>query len=287
MAHTGESGPRPVTYSFAYGISVAATQPFSNPPGANDFSCQPTAAHPNPVVLVHGTFGNMTDEWQALSPRLANAGYCVFALDYGGAGGSQLQGTGDIPTSAGQLGAFVDRVLDATGASRVDIVGHSQGGMLPRWYLKFLGGDQAVNALIGLAPSSHGTTFHGLSSLANAYPGGGATVVADCPACTQQFVPSAFLDTLNEGGDTVPGIAYTVIATRFDEVVTPYTSQFLSGANVTNILLQDGCALDLVDHVGIVYDPVALDHVMNALDPTHATPARCEAVLPAVGGPGL
>jgi hypothetical protein len=42
-----------------------------------------------------------------------------------------------------------------------------------------------------------------------------------------------------------------------------------------------------VDHVGIVYDPVALDHVMNALDPANVTPARCTPVLPALGGPGL
>jgi dienelactone hydrolase len=58
------------------------------------------------VVLVHGTFGNMTDSWQVLSPLLANHGYCVFALDYGGPPGDQIQATGDIPTSAAQLGAW-------------------------------------------------------------------------------------------------------------------------------------------------------------------------------------
>jgi triacylglycerol esterase/lipase EstA (alpha/beta hydrolase family) len=282
----GQTGPHPVVYSFAYGIGVAATNPGSNPPGANDFSCAPSAEHPNPVVLVHGTFGNMTAEWQALSALLANDEYCVFALDYGGSPGSPLGATGDIATSAAQLGDFVDRVLDATGASKVDIVGHSQGGMMPRWYIKFLGGDDTVRALVGLAPSNHGTTFNGLASLASLFGGSGASVPG-CQACEQQFLPSEFIDTLNEGGDTVPGISYTVIATRYDEVVTPYQSQFLSGANVTNILLQDRCALDLVDHVGIVYDPVALDHVMNALDPANATPARCTAVLPVVGGPGL
>ncbi len=68
-------------------------------------------------------------------------------------------------------------------------------------------------------------------------------------------------------------------------MVTPYQSQFLSGASVTNIRLQDHCALDLVDHVGIVYDPIALRFAMNALDPALAVPPRCTAVLPVVGGP--
>jgi triacylglycerol esterase/lipase EstA (alpha/beta hydrolase family) len=71
----------PVPYNFAAGILAATLHPGSSPPGSNDWSCRPTAAHPYPVVLVHGTFGNMTDSWQALSPLLANNGYCVFALD--------------------------------------------------------------------------------------------------------------------------------------------------------------------------------------------------------------
>jgi hypothetical protein len=62
---------------------------------------QPSAAHPDPVVLVRGTFGNMTDSWEALSPLLANAGYCVYALNYGGSSPSNpIQATGPIETSA-------------------------------------------------------------------------------------------------------------------------------------------------------------------------------------------
>jgi triacylglycerol esterase/lipase EstA (alpha/beta hydrolase family) len=271
----------PVPYNFAAGILAATLHPGSSPPGSNDWSCRPTTAHPYPVVLVHGTFGNMTDSWQALSPLLANNGYCVFALDYGGSPGNQIQATGDIPTSAAQLGAFVDRVLAATGA-----LGHSQGGMMPRWYIKFLGGDQTVHALVGLAPSNHGTTFNGLASLARAFPGGPSAFGALCQACEQQFVGSSFLEELNAGGDTVPGPSYTVIETRYDEVVTPYTSAFLSGPNVTNITLQDQCARDLVDHVGIIYDAIALHDVLNALDPAGATPPACTVVLPGLGGGG-
>src|ERR1051325_3833310 len=51
--------------------------------GWNDFSCKPSAAHPRPVVLVHGTFGNSVDNWLGLAPYLVDRGYCVFSLDYG------------------------------------------------------------------------------------------------------------------------------------------------------------------------------------------------------------
>jgi triacylglycerol esterase/lipase EstA (alpha/beta hydrolase family) len=105
------------------------------------------------VILVHGTFEDMSDNWQALSPRLVNNGYCVFALNYGSFGGSGQVGiyaTGEIAHSAEELCAFVDQVLAATHARKVDLVGHSQGGMMPRYYLRFLGGAAKVHTLVGL-----------------------------------------------------------------------------------------------------------------------------------------
>ncbi len=282
---TGAPPPSyPVPYNFAVGLLTTALHPGQGPPGSNDWDCTPSAAHPYPVVLVHGTFANMTDSWQALSPLLANNGYCVFALDYGGPPGNQIQATGDIPTSAAQLAAFVDRVLAETGATEVDVVGHSQGGMLPRWYIQFLGGEAKVRALVGMSPSNHGTTFNGLAALARAFPGGSAFVTSLCPACEQQFVGSTFMQTLNAGGDTVPGVTYTVITTRYDVVVTPYSSAFLTGPGVTNITVQDGCGLDLADHLSIMYDRRALRYALNALDPAHAVAPACTLVLPGVGG---
>jgi triacylglycerol esterase/lipase EstA (alpha/beta hydrolase family) len=274
----------PVPYSFAAGVTAETLRPGSSPSGSNDWSCHPSTAHPYPVVLVHGTFGDMTDSWQALSPLLANAGYCVFALNYGGAAGNPIQATGDIPTSAAQLASFVSRVLAATGAPQVDIVGHSQGGMMPRWYLKFLGGASLVHTLVGLAPSNHGTTVDGLATLTASSPGFGSALDAFCVACTQQLAGSSFLATLNAGGDTVPGPTYTVIETKDDEVVTPYTSAFLTGPAVTNIVVQQQCATDFADHLAIIYDRVALADVLHALDPSDTAPIPCALVLPGVGG---
>jgi triacylglycerol esterase/lipase EstA (alpha/beta hydrolase family) len=286
MSATGaQAESLPVVYNGVLGYAHAS--PTASPPGANNWSCKPRAPHPRPVVLVHGTFADMADSWQALSPLLANAGYCVFALNYGsyeGSGSIGIDAVGNIPTSAEELGAFITRVLGATGARKVDVVGHSQGGMMPRYYLRFLGGASHVHTLVGLASSNHGTTLDGLFTLASYFPGAGAFMGTLCPACEQQAAGSAFLSTLNAGRETVPGVHYTVIESANDEVVTPYTSAFLNGRNVTNILLQSQCALDQGEHLSMPYDHIADADVLTALDPAQPQQPACTPVLPLIGG---
>jgi triacylglycerol esterase/lipase EstA (alpha/beta hydrolase family) len=280
----------PVVYSGAAALAHATAHPDTPPAGANDWSCRPTAAHPNPVVLVHGTAENMTYNWYTLSPLLANHGYCVFALNYGQdprtptvglPGARHPGGTRPVAESAVELGAFVDLVRAATGAAEVDIVGHSQGGMMPRYYLKFLGGAAKVDKLIGLAPSNHGTTLFGLNNLPGVTE---LTTLALGPSVADQQHDSPFIARLNAGGDTVPGVTYTVIATRFDEVVTPPESSFLDGPGVTNIMLQDHCVLDWSDHLAISFNSHALGQVLHALDPAQPRPRGCGVSLPVLGG---
>ncbi|MET9549093.1 alpha/beta fold hydrolase [Streptomyces sp. NPDC006627] len=245
--------------------------------GWNDYDCRPSAAHPRPVVLVHGTFGNSVDNWVVLAPYLVARGYCVFSLDYGQLEGVPFfHGLGPIEKSAEQLDGFVDKVLASTGAKEADLVGHSQGGMMPRHYLKFLGGADKVNALIGLAPDNHGTTLLGLTRLLPYFPGVEDLLTTKTPALADQVAGSPFLTKLNAGGDTVPGVRYTVIATKYDEVVTPYRSQFLDGPGVRNVTVQDLCRADVSEHVAVgILDRVAHHEVANALDPAHATPSTC------------
>jgi triacylglycerol esterase/lipase EstA (alpha/beta hydrolase family) len=278
-----------VVYSGALALGNATARPDTSPAGANDWGCRPSPAHPEPVVLAHGTVENMTYNWFTLAPLLRNAGYCVFALNYGQEpgvhvglpGSAESGGVAPVAESAHQLAAFVDRVLGATGASKVDIVGHSQGGMMPRYYLKYLGGSSKVDTLVGLAPSNHGTTVEGLSRL----PGVPFLLAAGMgPSVKDQMYGSDFLTDLNAGGDTVPGVRYTVIATRYDDVVTPYTSAFLSGPEVTNIDLQQQCPQDGSDHLAISFDANALRDALNALDPEHARPPECRPTTPVNGG---
>ncbi|MGW1493869.1 esterase/lipase family protein [Streptomyces sp. NPDC002402] len=267
-----------LTPAVAAADSATESAPHS---GWNNYSCKPSATHPRPVVLVHGTLGNSVDNWLGLAPYLVHRGYCVFSLDYGQLPGVPFfHGLGPIDKSAEQLDTYVDDVLAATGASKADLVGHSQGGMMPRHYLKFLGGADKVNALIGLAPDNHGTTLSGLAKLLPYFPGAEDLLNAATPGLADQMAGSAFLTKLNAGGDTVPGVRYTVIATRYDQVVTPYRSQYLDGANVHNVLLQDLCAVDLSEHVAIgLLDRIAFHEVANALDPAHASRTNCASVF--------
>jgi triacylglycerol lipase len=236
--------------------AVAALAPASaSAAGAyNDFDCQPSRSRPLPVVLVHGTFANGDLNWAYIAPKLVDAGYCVFALDYGVRNG--VGGTADIRKSAAELRAYVTRVRRATGARRVQMVGHSQGGMMPRYYLRFLGGARYVEELVAIAPSNHGTkTAEGVSPDV-------------CPACAQQATNSSFLRKLNRGRDVEKGVDYTVVQTRHDTTIVPYRSAFLSGprAQVTNVLLQRACPRNASTHVTVVVDPVVVQWIRNALE---------------------
>lgn len=235
----------------ASGAAAAATNPSPGPfpPGTN--SCTPTAARPYPVVLVHGTFENAAQNWVTLAPYLQARGYCVYALNYGN------NGTGEIRNSAQQLKNFIEGfVLPTSGASKVDIVGHSQGGLMPRDYINNLGGSAYVNELIGLSPSNHGTQNPG------------AYAAASCIACQEQQYNSPYIQSVNQPTETKSPVDYTVLQTKYDEVVLPYTSAFLAadnGSQVTNVTLQDKCPNNRDDHLATPYDPVVFQWVDNAL----------------------
>lgn len=271
-----------------YSLLSAANglDPSVPPAGANDPGCR-SRTHPVPVILVHGTFANQALNWSTLSPLLKNDGYCVFTFNYGGPVLGMLYGFGDIRTSAAELSTFVDRVRSWTGAEEVDLVGHSQGGLLPRYYLNFLGGAPKVRNLVGLAPSNHGTTFHGMVTLSQKTGVSGlidSLLAPICPACVQQQTGSELMRQMSSVPDTVPGVRYTVIASRYDEIVTPYESQFLTGRNVRNITIQDICPLNYDGHAGLAFDRQALREVMNALSPSTARSVPCTFIPFDFGG---
>ena len=217
------------------------------PPGSNDWDCAPSEEHPNPVVLVHGLSANQANNWGYVSPRLADAGYCVFSLTYGRnplapPPLSQVGGLVPMEQSAEELAAFVDRVRDATGAEKVDIVGHSEGSLMPNYYVKFLGGDRYVDRYVGMTPLWDGTETGGLAFLNRTGqqlgldPALGLTLDPLCGSCRQFLKGSDFLEKMNSGGGpAVDGVTYTMIMTRYDELVAPYTSGEMDGA--TNIVL--------------------------------------------------
>jgi len=153
---------------------------------------------------------------------------------------------------------------------------------------KYLGGAQYIDKYVSLAPLWHATTGGGLTELeklgaVKGFPNIGTLLTdAVAPSINEMTGGSAFMTKLQAGGTTkVPGITYTNITTKYDELVTPYTSGFEAGE--TNLRVQDYCALDFTEHFEIVGDPVAAALVLNALDPAHPRPVPCRLVLPFIG----
>lgn len=287
ISNTGDS---PSTFPAALKRSIL--RPNASPAGANDWNCKPSAAHPRPVVLVHGTYENAYNNWSGLAPILASKGYCVYALNYGRSTALPINGTGDIALSAAELGRFVERVTASTGASKVDIIGHSQGGSMSRYYTNILGGSAKVNSLIALAASNHPITFGGIRNLTEALGVSGLGYymlnnVMNFPGQAQQIDPnSAFFRTLNGNGETRPGVNYINIATKTDQVVTPYTAAFLTPSGndqVTNITLQDKCNIDNSDHLSLSYSKNVAQLVLNHLQNQPNAPITCHPQQPLTG----
>ncbi|MGY1943353.1 esterase/lipase family protein [Nocardia asiatica] len=295
-------GPEMSAYlaAFAYGL----THPDSAPSGANRWNCAPTAEHPRPVVLLHGTWLNAYDTFSSLSPRLARAGFCVFAFNFGRSGLMQGGGLGPVlpgrfgvgpmEDSAAQLRDFIDRVLAATGAQAVDIVGHSQGGTVANHYLKFEGGQGKVGKLVSLGATHHGTSLMGIATLGRIINNLGVNILGFYEplvgiANIQQAAGSPFYTSLNAQGDTVPGVAYTAIGSRHDEITNPYQWTFLQAgpdATVDNVTLQDGCEQDMSDHLTMMYSPRAASIVLRALDPVAHPALECTFNPWMIGGNG-
>jgi triacylglycerol esterase/lipase EstA (alpha/beta hydrolase family) len=289
LAAIGAPTTASATYSVPYGGAALGdaiwneTWAPESVVGANN-NCKPTSAHPYPVVLVHATLADEGSNWVTLAPLLANEGYCVYAFNYGETLASlplipfitpgRIDGLDHIEKSAGQLKSFVEKVLSKSGASKVDLVGHSQGGMMPNYYIKFLGGASKVNELVGLAPSNHGTTLNGVTTLLEVFPFAsefttGLLEFFGAPSLPEQEENSTFIKKLFGGGDPiVAGVRYAVIETNHDEVVTPYTHAFLSGSGVTNITIQEQCPSDPVAHIGMFDDSPSLQNVLNQLSAT-------------------
>jgi triacylglycerol esterase/lipase EstA (alpha/beta hydrolase family) len=276
----------PVNYgATAFGESV--TRELYTPTlivGGNN-GCKPSSAHPYPVVLVIGTTSDEGANFVSIAPLLANNGYCVYSFNYGEtllSDFGRIDALNYIEHSAEELSGFVNNVLSKTGASKVDLVGHSQGGMMPNYYIKFLGGASKVNELVGLAPSNHGTTLDGLEQLLEKVPGasliGNLVEFLGAPALTQQEEGSTFMKKLFGGGEpVVSGVRYVVIESTHDEVVTPYTNAFLNASGVVNITLQNQCPTDPVGHIGMASDSPVLQNMLNQLSqsPNSSFKATC------------
>jgi pimeloyl-ACP methyl ester carboxylesterase len=250
------------------------------PPSAPPAPCRPSQAHRNPVVMLHGLGGNAESNWLYMAPALREAGYCVYALTYGQAVPTiAIGGLRPIAESAEQIVDYIANVRRVTHADKVDIVGHSQGGLHALYVTKVLGLREHVGRVVALAPPTHGTNVSGLVDFATL--AGLRDLVDDvlraygCFACIDALPGSDRLAELADGPIAQRGVEYTIVTTRYDLVVTPTVSSFVDERGVRNVEIQSICPNDPVGHVGIAFDPGVLDIVRNALDPAHAQDVRC------------
>ena len=215
-----------------------------------------------PVLLVHGTALNArnTFSWNYI-PQLnkINFPYCTVDLP--------LNGMGDVQEAAEYV-VYAVREIVRRSQQKVQIIGHSQGGMVPRWALRFWPDIRAqVDDLVSLSGSHHGTIdAHALC------------VLPCAPAIWQQRDSSAFLAALNKDFETLPEVDYTSIYTQLDEVVVPNIGPSASsrlratGSNLVNVATQDVCPLNLADHLLVgTSDAVAYALAFDAI--THDGPA--------------
>lgn len=156
------------------------------PPPPPDAPRLPAGDKP-PVLLLHGFIDNRS-VFVLLRRNLAQHGrQHLESLNY-----SPL--TCDIRTAAELLGRHIEEICERTGHDRVDIVGHSLGGLIARYYAQRLSGDARVRTLVTLGTPHSGTR---VAPLADAHPivrqmRPGSDVVAElrepAPGCRTQFV---------------------------------------------------------------------------------------------------
>ncbi len=206
-----------------------------------------------PVLLVPGTGATFQIQWQwNFAVALSDLG-----IPWCGVSPPEDQ-TGDIQIAA-EYDVYAIRYLyHRSGGRRIAIVGHSQGGMQPRWALRFWPDTRAMVADdVGIAPDNQGGS------------GGNAL----CPPNTyceltlhQQDTGSSFITALNSRQQMFPGIDYTVIYSTMDEIVFPQDTPLYGPGSYARIALQDVCPGHLADHfLDGTIDPVSWGLTLDAI----------------------
>ncbi|MCT1433667.1 esterase/lipase family protein [Dietzia maris] len=267
-APTAAAAPTPTTDQVPWrwwdGAAYQLTHGLADPPGLNRDDCRPSARHPVPVILVHGTGLNGGNSWATLGAALAAEGYCVWAPTVGappGPGGEpgSVGGVDSLTgVSAPQLAAEIDRVRALTGAAEVDLVGHSQGAIIASYVTATARAD-AVRTVVtlGADPARSGD--------------GPPEFVTDLlgvlsPDTARQDAEATLAWLGEDGVPFARGVRYVAVSSDYDEltgpVVAPEVPDFV---DLDVVRLQDGCEVDRSGHLTVLASPRAVDLVIDAL----------------------
>lgn len=260
---------------FAPSLVVAAGPDLSVEGAVLDhaLSCPP-AFHSayEPVLLVHGTAVSAKEHWGwNYADVLPSLGYDVCMVELPDRAMSDIQVASEYVVHA------IREIAERSGR-KVDVMGHSQGTLEPRWALRWWRDlRDLVDDYVGLAGPHHGTNS-----------ADGACGAGSCfPASWQMGHGSRFLEALNSEDETPGDVSYTSIYSDTDELVQPPETAILDGAS--NVRIQDLCPLRPVHHVGLNEDAVVFALVLDALendgpaDPANVDPSIClETLMPGV-----
>lgn len=194
-----------------------------------------------PVLLVHGILGQRHIYWNLFRRRLIADGYRVHEIIL------PYYMLGDIRIAARILADKIEATMVGDGVDKVDLVCHSAGGLVARYYLTYLKGASHVNHLITLGTPHHGTYF----SYALGFPFMGIL--------RQTRPGSNFLHEINNGpGALPPQVRVTSFWSLTDGIVLPPENAQLTGANNIKV--------SWITHWGFLWNRKVFDQIREALD---------------------
>ena len=185
---------------------------------------------PRVVLLITGV--TIPAEWfQPMKARLVRDGFIPVVYEP-----PELL-SGDLFHNSALLGDVIDQVREEYGQDKIDILAECTGGLIARYYIQSLGGEDKVSRLVTFISPQHGVD-----------KAPWAAGIAGWPALYDLSPGSEFLHAVNDAPlpETVP---ITSIYTCTDEYIQPYETSIIPGAQ--NIGLCD----EFVGHFQFFYDP--------------------------------
>jgi pimeloyl-ACP methyl ester carboxylesterase len=253
---------------------------------ANDYNCK-SQVHPNPIILLHALLANPAVDLNLLQRDLNSRGYCTFSVKYGQHTlAPWIGGLTDMRTSSKTIADFILDVVKRTGSNKVDIVGHSEGGVMSLYVpMVYKEVSAHVDRIVSLGPAVHGAQYYGLTSLWYA----GGDISRDLASSVLHFLGCAACDDMADGGNIYndfkaatrivhPGNKATIIMSKSDTLVAPDRS-IVNESDVQNVFVQDFCPDDQVGHAGLAWDTGVWDIIRNVLADNLHGPVACKQGL--------
>lgn len=197
------------TITAALSTAAAATLALAMAPSGT------AATTHEPILFIHGWSENSL-MWTNFKSRFALDGWSsgqLYTIDYNTRQSNKI--------TAEEVKAKIDQIRAANGGSKVDVITHSMGGLNSRWYLKFMGGTDAVDDWVSLGGPNHGT-WDAAACAGYSYA-----------SCIEMLPGSSFLNQLNADDETPGAVNYGTWWSPCDEVIIPQESVILSGARNT------------------------------------------------------